>query len=1471
MSRARSPRSFTRTAGMLVSALAVAALVAPAVPAIAADPTAITPVEVLEAAPSTVRDPLGTPSASSLVAADTVLTTGGSLRSAVQASADLSSSTSTGSAANVVSLPDLNPQFATAAGRFTDDGAERALALRLGDLQGAAVLTLASTSAALEGQSRGAKLTALPAAGTTLQFAACGAQACAPKNFLAADTTQPAGLGGVAVAAADPGGVGAPGLEWSLRGSGGSFHIVNGLTGLCLTARDGNAVTAPCGAALGQSGAPVEQTWTIAVGAGGTVTTVRTQVAGATASLYLDVDGMFRVAAALPVGAEDVFSLLPVQQTGGVVPTWSAPNLARDPGRGFDLATGDLDRAVVNDAYRDEAAVAYLDDAGDLRVAIIDYSRPEGMQVTETAAIASGNVAGAVSAEIGDFNGDGSNEIAVTFYTQDSGLRVAFVGYTAPGEATLLAASIVDQNGAATLLAGGMTTAAGDFIGTGRDALAVAFIGPGGGDYVQVMALTFSGDGFDRTGSATYSTELAATVTTEQGRLISRGPRLVAALLAADGTAGAPNPARRQLMVAVPTQAGRSCYRALQADQPAGGTLTVTSMGAPYCADAVVSTTSGDAGNAFAPIQLAAGGFAGRAAESGSLPRWGVATLVGPSSTSPHLMMLSVTEGALVEHDLGATSGSTDSTVTLTAFDQKNETLRLGAPVVVELQHLQTPTMIAAAPPAHVDWIFNASSNKDAFVNVSASPNLAIAMSDSKTESFSSTTDTMFGGSASLSVKASAKETVAGSVGVASGKESTELSISASATLAGADTKSSEHSSSKTTSQRSRTVTDDLLRLKVASQRIFRYPILGGNTAVTPDGSGCEQGCTAYYDVYVPTDTAAVTTDAGGRTIDTYSPPWHNGNVLSYPTSAMEAPGAWSFVDNNGKTVIKTEYLLEQGYRLDGASSDTTLAVTTIDNTTHKSESSGTFKQGVDVKQYAKAKVDVGIGSETTEGSGEVSVNVSESFSHTATGKTSTTTTSGLELLAPAVANGGYGFTTYYYYLAGASKVNYSVDLAAVDKEFWNANYGQEPDPALSLPNAIELADNGAKPQFSTEFTRQKIRGFRALEPSAGGPQTASEYTSAPRTGDPVTFAVDVHNYSLAGSAPTTVEFFAVPINPVTMAPTGPPQQIGGAATIAAIGPQATVTAYSDTWAAAGPSAAGQSIEYNIFVVLNRQGDPDAEIHPYTTLASGAHNVACPTTRDNSNFAFASKGTVDSDGFMIDPMTGKRDVTACGQNNQGFGSITVLGKAAAAARVAATDVATPANVRLAGAGFVTDDAALRELDETSAVPQLTEGIATPSVVKVASDQDYAGHQLVMIYDGDPEDGGTLIASTTLQGTASETGGYARYTWNPTGVGEHKLYQKVYGSSQAGSSDAQIVTVNVLAPPTDPTGPTPSPTAGNPDDTNPTGDPGAERPNGRLPSTGSSVPMVAIVVAAVAFALGAVLLSARARSRRGRRG
>ncbi|MCS5715644.1 LPXTG cell wall anchor domain-containing protein [Herbiconiux sp. CPCC 205716] len=1492
--RRSEPSSVRRPVYRIAAAgIALAALVGAgfaAAPASAASPDkAVTPVELVDDTPSLPNDALGSSAASSVVQSDMLLARSPlkSTQAVLKATSSMETVTTQATGSETVLpdpieyYPDLVQQYPTASGRFTDAGPERVLDAQLVDAGGIGLLTLRSPSVAVEALSLAASAET-PVAGSTYRIES--ASGVVQVSGDQPSDTLPGGtyVGGPALIGADPQTAAAPASNWAVQDVGDSaVQIVNQLTGMCLTGDPGSlaVTTAPCGGfAAGL------QRWAVSDGPDGLV------LFGGGSVLQEKPDGSGYALVdfeSWSAGPSSTLTFTEVQQPGGVVPSWSAPNYSKDLSLPFDLAVGDLDRAVDADGnYHDEAALAYVDENHVLNLAIVDYNAPGGFAVTPVAEFADGPVgvntengyaSGSIGVEVGDFDGNGADEIAVM--SQGVGafgaVTISFVSYESPGSADVLANTASPSlfaDGGASYMAGLFDTAAGDFDGGGRSQFAVAYH-DSGSLQPTVEIMSFAADWtLDESVNHPLETKYsdASGTISDFDTWTNRGLRLESAILQVDATGAGYD--SRQLVLGfsglrkydngwLSQTIVESCFAGLAL---ASGAVTEL---ATQCVDQSDQPITGENITVdLPPLQLAAGGFDGRGSGS-TLPTWGFATsvFVGGSTEVVYFTL----SGS--SFDQMSSTVVSDGPVMLTALDYDNSSLRLGAPLVLDVDSYQDVAMIAAQPPSHVDWLYDASSGTTEFINISSNPDLALTMSDSTETAYTSSSSSQVGGSVSVSASASVGATVKAGVGAEKASASLDVTGTLTGTVSHNVDDLSGFSSSKSVSTTSKTESDDLLRVKTQSQRVYRYPVLGGAVTNSDGSSACEAACYAYYDVYVPSSELQLDADVPGRAVDWYQPTWQNNNVLSYPTGPLEEPGAYSYVDDNGDTVSAAEYLIEQSHVLGGTSGVTALTITGGSNSSHTSTTSGTLGQGVEVKQSANATASQGLASESARESVDVSVNLTESFGGTTTGTTATSSTSGFQLDAPPVARGGYGFTTYYYFDdTGTPKVNYSVDLTQGDPEFWTRTYGQQADPALNLPGYIDIDYDDRQyqdvPKFSTEFSRQQIRGFDALIPSAAGNDAATAYASSPAAGNQVVFGVDVHNYSLVSAQNTTVEFFAVPVDE-TYTPVGPAQQIGGPQSVPSLAGQGSTRVYSDQWTAVGNStSAALNQDWNIFVVLNSDGEA-SEIHPWqATTANG--QAACPTTRGDDDFESAAEGTVDTDGFLLDPMTNATETLACGQNNQGFGTVTVTGQSSS---IDAGEDRT-SNVRLAGAGFATGEADDLTLTETSAVPTVKEGVPTIGLVRVASDTDSSTHQRVLVYDGDPDQGGRMLASTTLRGSSAEGGGVARFSWTPTGPGVHQLYQKVVGASSAGTSDAQIVTVEVVAATPEPT-PTASPTPSAPASPRPSPEPSTpasgaspagQDDGGPLAYTGQTVPWIALAGAIAALAVGGWVLRARRR-------
>jgi len=299
--------------------------------------------------------------------------------------------------------------------------------------------------------------------------------------------------------------------------------------------------------------------------------------------------------------------------------------------------------------------------------------------------------------------------------------------------------------------------------------------------------------------------------------------------------------------------------------------------------------------------------------------------------------------------------------------------------------------------------------------------------------------------------------------------------------------------------------------------------------------------------------------------------------------------------------------------------------------------------------------------------------------------------------------------------------------------------------------------------------------------PDSGDPTTSgATYAEGPAPGDPVVFDVEVANYSLAAlTEPLTVDFYAVPVDENFLDSTGDAVEIGST-TVTGIAAQSRVTVSSPEWAAQG-SQAGGGQNWRIFVVLDADGGVD-EIHEW----AGTDATACPTP------------SVQDEETLVDPMTEEPERLACGQNNQGFGQLSVVPREVpdgAQARVAAT--IDPANVILIGAGVLTDDPGTLRLTLSSEIPQVTTGSPTTVLLRAGADRNSARHQTVIVYDGPPEEG-NIVAVTRMLGVFDTGLSTASFTYTPTADGPQELHAVLLGGVDVGESRGLIVRLNAVA-------------------------------------------------------------------------
>jgi hypothetical protein len=175
--------------------------------------------------------------------------------------------------------------------------------------------------------------------------------------------------------------------------------------------------------------------------------------------------------------------------------------------------------------------------------------------------------------------------------------------------------------------------------------------------------------------------------------------------------------------------------------------------------------------------------------------------------------------------------------------------------------------------------------------------------------------------------------------------------------------------------------------------------------------------------------------------------------------------------------------------------------------------------------------------------------------------------------------------------------------------------------------------------------------------------------------------------------------------------------------------------------------------DFRIYVVL----DPDdaVKIEKYET-----ESIATRTYAPSVDCSGATKPAA-----CMDP----------GQNNEGFRVVKLM-----AIEATGPHVSQPADVHLRKDALAARDPVNPSAWLTNTV-QAQEGQRLELRIRVDTDMLGAGYDHLLLYDGDPEKGGTLIADKQAF-TGNPDGSYVWAEWTPTQPGPHRLFARVLESS-----------------------------------------------------------------------------------------
>ena len=1054
----------------------------------------------------------------------------------------------------------------------------------------------------------------------------------------------------------------------------------------------------------------------------------------------------------------------------------------------FAIASGDLDGLPAMEAERvdnrDELVVAWAQPQSPsgllpLQVAVLDFSAATAETPTlvfSTTASTTGSPIAAnityakpyppnnvVTVATGDFDGNGLQEIAVAYVVAPDSMYIDVFRYTVtrnPDTGAVLSRSLaVVGKSSVKLDTGGsfaaLSAAAGDFDGDGRADLAIAT----SYYYSALNRRDVSVRLFRLTGDASLTVTPVRNIILRTGAIDGATGRveLVAGLFKFDA-----NPAtgwtlnRRQLAVAYRTYPGVVEVRTIEVQ-----TDLVATVNPPW------QLPAQDSNGGF---RLAAGGF--RGALRPSDPTWSLA-LATWQGTNWSLSAFQTAPGAapvrqsIVEGTTTA-AATQGSQLALSAMDSDGDTVVLGAPVHFTIENLISADFILQEPPKHAYW------DGEKIVNISRFDAFNISLLSKTGEQTSSDTSDKVswavGGSLSASASATAK--AGADIGIAKAEASVTAAVSASI---GYDYQKAQAGYEKDYKTREvsfggKTERDDIIVARKQTLDIWRYRVYGLPTE-TP-------GIYPHFDIVLPGPYGEVpmNTKGGGLDYDWYQPVHENGNILSYPrrfkttggdNPSIVAPSDMGSFAVDG-TVISAFMYAPSEWITGGSSGEMQLTFAQAGETGASYSSSHTLSANASISASASVTAEAFGSGVTATGEIGAELHGNNSWGQNATSSYLTSRTTGIYInQTPGASIYAYAFYPLIYTTTdGTIKAMFAVDPTSsfYGQTFWRDTY-KLPDLALNLPARFYTVEDGNW-QVNTYSSRKQMRGF-FVRKSTSNPVTG-EYDHIPgdvRDGAIVRLEARVYNYSVGDYATTPYGaqacFYKIRFddaNRVELDLLSDPATKIGCYTLPQIAPQEMVTAWVE-WNTTGASG-GKLQEYRIYVRL----DPDNLVaETYDTPADGVEEPE-----------YCLGGT------CIDP----------GQNNEGWGTV----------RISRVGYGLPGAARPDHVGMPEDGVAAVDMQGQIVTGSVQARLNRPLPVRVTitSETRNLDSTYVMLYDGDPELGGVLIASKRVPtGNIDPEGASVWVDWVPASLGPHRLYAEVLQSVNDAAPGGNTATLDVL--------------------------------------------------------------------------
>lgn len=589
------------------------------------------------------------------------------------------------------------------------------------------------------------------------------------------------------------------------------------------------------------------------------------------------------------------------------------------------------------------------------------------------------------------------------------------------------------------------------------------------------------------------------------------------------------------------------------------------------------------------------------------------------------------------------TSDQEFMSVPIVAADRDGNGYYLGAPIHLVVPQSVRANYVIQEPPKHLDYLPVDDSGNWEVVRVSRTRGFYATFTYDKTKTLETehtdTTNFDIGGSE----KVSAKETVGEDVGIADAtvtlKESEKLAYdydSVTKDLNG-------HYQAVTTKAEYDSNRDDYIQALFKVMDIWRFPIYGLKT---------QNRLNAFYEVVMPGPTTETLNTWGLSLPDYYQPLHENGNILSYPQISDE-----KFPEDLGSFKVKgvdiSEAMSAETVVTWGEGSGSTEIQWGKDSWseatkthTHKLNFNADFQVGfhgevneITTKEKWYANIDL-------------SFHTGKSWSKTDFTKNTISTTNLISLYLPSTGKIDQAYNlkpVVYSTKDGTLKLGHAVDPTAPNALWWQRHYHGQSDLALNLPMKFNwVASKHQDPNYlgtwyvgADRQSRSRMRRLFLLHNEPKTKDTEKLFVaSSPTAGDIIYVLTTVYNYSLdTASGDFKVRFSYAEYNP-DLENTEPTLTTIGEIQTGSLGPLGHRDVYIkwDTTGLGG-NKPDTAKAYVIYITVDPDNEVKDEIHElHVGDQSPTPSKTCPIGKDsNGNIVYSKECGI-----------------FCGSNNQGY-------------------------------------------------------------------------------------------------------------------------------------------------------------------------------------------------------------------------